>query len=429
MVLTVPKAAAAAVTNMWYPSTTATFASWPTNWVAIPSLNDPLDSGVVGRLDFVGDTVNPGAYWAADTQYFFIRMRVAVSNVTSTTFRDAHWVYIDRVGYTNGAAAPDLPDYALVWDSKSNQPDQHGLELMTGTNLVAVASWKNLQLNDIDGSDTLKIAPPDFNLTGDGYIRTIDSQTTTSFGSTTFIDFAVKWSFFSANTALNTNQEWRLQFGSRNNSTDHLSPDDDIAGGFSSASPVTSSWSVLLPPLSLSAAMDLSVYASANGVTIELWTVDESGSDDIVVYAWIGNDWVEVGRVPAGQVVGEGSNRYLIGADGLSADGAYAFKVVDEAGHVHFSSGAVAVRSLRVEAVQLNMQTLTVTFNTEISRRYVVKVSTDLVHWSTETVSAPTATDWTACSAEPFTAGQAHTQVRVPVNGRAQAFFKIVGAD
>ncbi len=179
----------------------------------------------------------------------------------------------------------------------------------------------------------------------------------------------------------------------------------------------------------LSTAMDISLYASADGVTIELWTTDESGSQDIVVYASIGDEWVEVGRVPAGQVVGEGSNRYLIAADGLSQDGAYAFKVIDEAGHVHYSNGPVAVQSIRVEAVRMDMQTLMVTFNTEIDRHYVVMVSTDLLNWATEFVSSPTATDWSSYSAAPFTAGQAHTQVRVPVNGRARAFFKAVRVD
>lgn len=237
-----------AVTNMWYPSTSSTFSGWPTNWVAVPSLNDPKDlSSANARLDFVGDTTNACAYWASDTNYFFIRIRVAISNVTSTTFRDSHWIYIDRIDFTNGVtAAPNMPDYAISWDSQNNDPTKHGLELQTGTNLQATTYWSQMQLADSDGSGSAKIAPPDFNLTDDGYIRTIDMQPTVYLGDTTFIDFAVKWSYISANTALGKNQSWRLQLGSRNNATDHNFPQDDVAGGYSPSSVVTSSWSTVV---------------------------------------------------------------------------------------------------------------------------------------------------------------------------------------
>jgi hypothetical protein len=177
----------------------------------------------------------------------------------------------------------------------------------------------------------------------------------------------------------------------------------------------------------LSTELDLSVYATGNGgVMIELWTSNESGSEDIVISAWIGNTWVEVGRVPTGEIVGEGSNKYKIHTKDLAADSAYLFKIIDEAGHEHISPLPVAVRTLRVGAVRLDMQTLTLAFNTEAGRPYVVKVSTDLKHWKTEYVSSPTAQGWSAYRNTPFTAGGAQTQVRVPANGRKQAYFKIV---
>ena len=179
----------------------------------------------------------------------------------------------------------------------------------------------------------------------------------------------------------------------------------------------------------LSTALDLDVYASGGGVMIDVWAVNEAGYEDIVIYAWIGNAWTEVGRVPSWQIVGEGSNRYTVQASGLAVDGAYFFKVVDEAGHVHFSDGPVAVHAIRVAAVRLDMQTLVLTFNTEKGRKYRVMASTDLVNWATEYASFPTARGWSAYSDEPFTAGGASVQIRVPVNGRRQAFFKVVRAD
>jgi hypothetical protein len=135
---------------------------------------------------------------------------------------------------------------------------------------------------------------------------------------------------------------------------------------------------------------------------------------------------VEVGRVPTGEIVGEGSNKYKIHTKDLAADSAYLFKIIDEAGHEHISPLPVAVRTLRVGAVRLDMQTLTLAFNTEAGRPYVVKVSTDLKHWKTEYVSSPTAQGWSAYRNTPFTAGGESTLVRVPVNGRKQVFFKIV---
>jgi len=179
----------------------------------------------------------------------------------------------------------------------------------------------------------------------------------------------------------------------------------------------------------LSTALDLVAYASGNGVLVDLWTVNEAGLGDIVVYAWLGGDWVEVGRVPSEQVAGEGSNRYTLSTTGLSADGAYRFKVIDEAGHVHYSGGEIAVQAIRLAAVRLDMQTLTLTFNTEKGRRYRVKASTDLVNWSDEYASFPNARGWSAYSAEPFTANGTSIQIRVPVNGRRQAFFKVVRDD
>jgi hypothetical protein len=180
----------------------------------------------------------------------------------------------------------------------------------------------------------------------------------------------------------------------------------------------------------LSTAMDISLFATGNGgVMIELWTVNESGYDDIVIYAWINNAWVEVGRVLSEDVWGEGSNRYTVQANGLAAGESYFIKIIDEAGHTHLSDQPVAVKTLRVEAVRLDLQTLALTFNTEAGYAYEVLVSTDLAHWTTEYVSYPTAAGMSAYLNTPFTAAGETTQVLVPLNGRKQAFFKIVRTD
>jgi len=176
----------------------------------------------------------------------------------------------------------------------------------------------------------------------------------------------------------------------------------------------------------LSTAIDIRLYATPDGVMIQLWTVNEAGCGDIVIYAWIDNAWGEVGRVPAWLVVGEGANDYTVAANGLAAGGAYYLKVIDEVGNVHLSLTPVAVDALQVDAVKLDLQYVTLRFNTESGRSYQVEVSTDLVTWRTEYVSAPTAKGWTAFTTEPFMAGaDTHTEVRVPRNGRARAFFKI----
>jgi hypothetical protein len=185
---------------------------------------------------------------------------------------------------------------------------------------------------------------------------------------------------------------------------------------------------------SLSTALDVSAYASGrDGVKIDIWTVNESGSAEIVVYAWIGNAWVVVGRVPSEEVVGEGSNRYTMRSTVLPPEGAYFFRIVDEAGHVHDSGVPVSVTRVRLNALRFEMDTAVLTFTTEQGSTYAVKVSDSLLApadaWTTEFVSVQKSGGWAAYSDKPFMAGPgAQTAVRVPVN-RQKAFFKIVRVD
>jgi hypothetical protein len=130
----------------------------------------------------------------------------------------------------------------------------------------------------------------------------------------------------------------------------------------------------------LSSALDLSVHgASDNRVVIDLWTADESGSGDIVVYAWINSGWVEVARLPSAQLIGEGSNHYTFDAAGLNIGVSYRFKIVDEAGHEHFLATPIKVKTFRAHAVRLEMNTFTITFDSERGNNYAVLVSDRLV--------------------------------------------------
>lgn len=181
----------------------------------------------------------------------------------------------------------------------------------------------------------------------------------------------------------------------------------------------------------LSTAMDVKLYTTSGGnVSIEIRTVDEAGYGDIVVYAWIGESWAEVGRVPSSEVVGEGCNVYTALASGLAAGESYYLRIVDEAGHVHDSSAPISVASVNVDSIRLSMQTAYVSFTTTPDCTYVVKVCGELSSnpddWVVEYVSVSDGSSWSAYSNQPFVAGPGtKTVVRIPVN-RQKAFFKIV---
>jgi hypothetical protein len=77
-----------------------------------------------------------------------------------------------------------------------------------------------------------KLSPPDFgDSNGDGYLRIVEGQSTTTFGTTSFIDVAASWSYLGINTTLAAGQTWNLQFGSIYNGTDHADIAYDVAAG------------------------------------------------------------------------------------------------------------------------------------------------------------------------------------------------------
>lgn len=224
-----------------------TYTNWTTSWTALAGLNDP--AGTLDEHDFVGNASNAGAYWADNGTYVFFRFRVNVATVTSTTFRDAHFVMINIANYnvantgqgsnTNGV----LPDYAFAWDSKSNDPLKHGLEMMILSRRDNF--WNGINFNDID-SDAGQKKTNDINAGGrttDGYVRTIDGQSTTNFGTTTFVDYAISWNYLTNYTALAKGQTWSIGLASLANATDHNNLTGDIGGGADPTSATTAGWS------------------------------------------------------------------------------------------------------------------------------------------------------------------------------------------
>ncbi len=223
------------------------------SWTAIHSANDPDDGLAKTQLEFVGNTSNPGLYWADNGTYVFFRFRVQVATVTSTTFSDAHFLLIDVDDYLYGTGfgsdIPGRPDYGFAWDSKSNDNAAHGFEMSvfnTGAN-----TWNGINMTDIDGSPSSK-GIYDINGNGrttDGYVRTVDGQTTDNFGTTTFIDYAVSWSYLETYTDLAHGQTWNIALASIGNATDHNnlgSSGGDIGGSASPTSSITVGWTTPL---------------------------------------------------------------------------------------------------------------------------------------------------------------------------------------
>lgn len=109
-------------------------------------------------------------------------------------------------------------------------------------------------MDDLDGSAGQKLAN-DINgggRTTDGYIRSVDGQSTTNFGTTSFIDFAVSWSYLETYTDLERGQKWNLALGSIANATDHNLINTDIASGAGPDSAITTGWQAVPEPTVIS---------------------------------------------------------------------------------------------------------------------------------------------------------------------------------
>jgi len=359
------------------------YANWPTNWVALNALNDP-DDGVSPQLDFVGDTTNPGAYYAFNSEYVFFRQRVQAG-----TFSDSHFVLIDLVGQDYNTTTKTLqsgsdgyPDYGFAWDSRSNDPAKHGLEMMVRS--TTATYWNGVNMDDID-LDAGKKLTNDINAdsrTTDGYVRVIDQQSTAAFGNTTFIDYAVKWSYLQTYTGLTSNQSWRVAFASIANATDHNNLTADVSGGANPASLTTSGWTpVYSTPTS--SGIDLRAYQGAGGVYVEFVAYDVA-NDGAITLTLRGAD---------GQAVWTGITNVIAGAScvcrflvpGLEVGGAYTFTVNDEEGNGWIAPG-VTVSAFAAEMVSMSPAGITLSFNSLSGRDYEIQWADRLgAAWQTAT--------------------------------------------
>jgi hypothetical protein len=204
--------------------------TWPVSWTALSNNTDAFNS--LAQNDIVGSATYPAGYYAQDSNFVYLRMRLAATEpIGAGSFADSHFFLIDRIGYGNEGG---LPDYGFAWDSKSANILTHGLEMdILGT---AGATWSATNMNDLDGANGSK-GITDINGSGrttDGYLRVIDGQATpgAAWGNTsTFMDVAVSWNYLQTYTNLGLDQEWKILFATINNSNDHGFLSTDIGGG------------------------------------------------------------------------------------------------------------------------------------------------------------------------------------------------------
>ena len=228
--------------------------SWTTEWNVIHGLDDEADASLDGTVDFVGDASDPGLYWDSTEDYVFLRFRVnwdgdVVQSVDGKgTFQDTLCVLVD----VGGAGAFD---YGFTWDANSNPTAGHGLEMsILGTD---ANSWGGVKPTDFDGVNGKNELDINGDLGGrgyDGYIRTVDHQSTANFGDTTFIDYAISWDYLNQQTtnglllADTPIEEWNITLASIENAQDHNFLSTDIGGGASPDSLVSEGWIAVPEP-------------------------------------------------------------------------------------------------------------------------------------------------------------------------------------
>lgn len=241
------------------------YNNWATNWTPIAGLINDADDNVNDECDIVGDSLNPAAYWAYRDDYIFFRQRVAYSTAITTSdsdFEGAHFVLIDIKDYLYDGSIPGdftsddpfMPDFGIAWDSKSDSTTRHGLEMLVISTRDNI--WNGINMDDIDGSAGDKlvndIGGVDGARTTDGYVRTVDLVSTTNFGMTAFIDFAVSWEYLETYTDLRKGQDWNLALASIENATDHNNLGTDIGGGANPGDSNTAGWAAVPEPATMS---------------------------------------------------------------------------------------------------------------------------------------------------------------------------------
>ena len=345
--------------------------NWPITWTSITALNDP-DDGVAENMDFVGDANDPAGYWAKDENYMYFRMRIDAGAPGSNLLAGSLFVIIDAVGVgvTNGPLS-------IAWDAKENDQTKHGLE-MQYSNSVA-NTWSASRFSDLDGASGNKISPPDFGLSnGDGYIRMIDEISTTSFGTTTFVDIAAKWSYLRANTMLNTGQTWKIQFGSCANANDHNLVDTDV-GANSTPTTNPKAW----VDMENTTLVDLSDFAVIE-VTVQMvkWsTASEQNSVGFYLYRLTSGRWEQVNAhlIPSQGEGGMGAD-YSIVDPAAVVGTSYTYKLVEvETDGTLKEYGPFLGKSTRTEPPLLSQPVvsgangLVLRWQSRINERYTIK--------------------------------------------------------
>lgn len=202
--------------------------AWPAHWTEITALRDGADAGTAPRLDFTTNALGQGTvYWAKDEYYVYFRLRLNIATVDVNTYRDVIWIYINKVGYGSAVA-----DYAIAWDSKSDDNAKHGVEMQV---YYRGTTWSTIEFDDIDGTAGSKLAN-DINggsRTTDGYLRILSNLSGVD-TNTSFIDWAVSWTYLETYTDLRKTDVWYMTVGCKNSSTDHNTlgtyPASDLTG-------------------------------------------------------------------------------------------------------------------------------------------------------------------------------------------------------
>jgi autotransporter-associated beta strand protein len=326
-----------------------TFNDWTTTWTSLGGFD--VDNGVTDEsLEFVGNSSYPGLYYASSSSYVFFRMRMDADQFPATT-KNSYILLIDIANY--GVTGID---YAFSWDRQSNNNSTHGLEMSVRD--VNGPTWGASQVTDIDGLIGQK-GTNDINgssRTTDGYVRTIDEQSTDIFGATTFIDFAVSWNYLATYTALSSNQTWRVQTASIANATDHNAFNADVGGGANISDSISIGWSA---PIVLSGEE-----------ARQIWTGGSSSNS-----FWSdANNWGGTGLTNGNEAIFTGSTR-LVNTNNLAANSSIS--------SINFSNAAGAF-VLNGNAVQLtgnvvdqstNRQTINLDMAMTATRAFTVSSS------------------------------------------------------
>jgi len=155
-------------------------------------------------------------------------------------------------------------------------------------------------MNDVDGNEGGKgtTDPTDINggspaRTGEGYVRSVDSQSTVNFGNTTFIDFAVSWAYLRdhSGTKLDKPQTWRVAFAS-STQADNQKLDQDVAGGRSITDSATLGWSgSFATPVVL---LQLQAVTVNGQVTVRWSTSSETDTAGFDLYRLVDGQWLKL---------------------------------------------------------------------------------------------------------------------------------------